>query len=213
MNSSLHLLRKEYRLQSLDRGDLHQDPFTQFKKWLAEAKHAQVLEPNAMTLATVSASGTPSCRTVLLKGIDPNGFLFYTNYESRKGQELAENPQACLCFLWKELERQVIIGGCVEKLSFKESASYFGSRPRGSQLGAWISKQSQPISSREILEKEYVYFQQLYEGIPIPLPPYWGGYRLLPNRFEFWQGRENRLHDRFSYLLNDKGWNIERLAP
>ncbi len=206
-------LRREYRLKALDIHQLDVDPASQFKIWLHEAQQAQILEVNAMTLSTASAEGRPSCRTVLLKVIDPKGFVFFTNYESRKGQDLAANPFACVTFFWRELERQVIISGQIEKLTQAESEIYFASRPRETQVAAWASKQDQVIASREVLEDAYQHYEKLYVGQKIPLPPYWGGYRLLPNRFEFWQGREHRLHDRFAYRLEEERWLIERLAP
>jgi pyridoxamine 5'-phosphate oxidase len=209
----LQILRKEYKLKKLDRKSLDPDPFTQFSVWFEEACMAQVAEPNAMTLATASLQGRPSCRIVLLKRFDQNGFLFFTNYESRKGKELKENPYAGICFFWKELERQVIIEGSIEKISRMESELYFNSRPRGSQLSAWISRQSQVVSSRGSLEKEYQHLEKEYEGKVIPLPPFWGGYRLIPDRFEFWQGRENRLHDRFQYEHIGSNWIISQLSP
>jgi pyridoxamine 5'-phosphate oxidase len=205
--------RKEYRLKSLDLSQLNPDPFLQFLAWFREVQDAQILEFNAMALATASIEGIPSCRTVLLKRIDSQGFSFFTNYESRKGKELESNPVACATFYWHELERQVIIAGDVEKLSHQASRAYFASRPRGSQLGAWASHQDRVISSREELEESYHHFEKMYEGRTIPMPPYWGGYRLLPKRFEFWQGRANRLHDRFCYIYMDHSWQIARLAP
>ena len=206
-------LRKEYRLKSLDISNLNSDPFLQFTVWFEEARHAKVLEFNAMALATASAQGRPSCRTVLLKGADSKGFLFFTNYESRKGIDLACNPFACVTFYWREIERQVIIEGRIERLKREESEAYFASRPRGSQLGAWASRQDQIAASRKELEQSYQYFEKMYEGRGVPMPPYWGGYRLLPERFEFWQGRANRLHDRFCYFFTNDAWQIERLAP
>lgn len=210
---NINELRREYRLKSLDLSSLNTSPFLQFCLWFEEARQAQVLELNAMALATASREGRPSCRTLLLKQIDAKGFIFFTNYDSRKGQDLAGNPLACATFYWAELERQVIIEGGVEKLTPKESESYFASRPRGSQLGTWASHQDQILTSREELEEAYRHFEKMYEGKPIPKPPYWGGYRLLPERFEFWQGRTNRLHDRFRYLFINDMWQIERLAP
>jgi pyridoxamine 5'-phosphate oxidase len=210
---NLHKLRKEYRNRSLDTSNLNPDPFVQFRLWFEDAQLAQITEFNAMALATADGRGIPSCRTVLLKQMDARGFSFFTNYESRKGQELALNPMACVSFYWCELERQVIIAGTIEKLPCEESESYFVSRPRGSQLGTWASHQDQILKSRQELEKAYQYFEKLYVGQEIPMPPYWGGYRLLPNRFEFWQGRPNRLHDRFRYLLVEGTWQIDRLAP
>ncbi len=206
-------LRKEYRLKSLDINHLYPNPFLQFNAWFLEAQQAQILESNAMILATASSQGRPSCRTVLLKGVDAGGFLFFTNYDSRKGIDLASNPFACVTFYWAELERQIIIDGQVEKLSREESQAYFHQRPRSSQLGAWASHQDQIISSREQLEESYQHYEKIYTGQAIPLPSYWGGYRLLPDRFEFWQGRPNRLHDRFRYLLKNQTWQIDRLAP
>jgi pyridoxamine 5'-phosphate oxidase len=206
-------LRKEYRLKSLDLNNLNSDPFAQFHQWFQEAQHAQVLESNATALATTSLQGRPSCRTILMKGIDSKGLLFFTNYDSRKGIDLATNSFACMTFYWPELERQVIIDGGVEKLSQNESEAYFNLRPRGSQLGAWASHQDQVITSRKELEDAYQHYEKLYAGKPVPMPPYWGGYRLIPDRFEFWQGRANRLHDRFRYSLKDRSWAIERLAP
>ncbi|MBA2369288.1 MAG: pyridoxamine 5'-phosphate oxidase [Candidatus Protochlamydia sp.] len=207
------ILRKEYKLKRLERSSLDSDPFTQFKSWFEEACKAQVVEPNAMSLATASLEGRPSCRIVLLKGIDQKGLLFFTNYESRKGKELNQNPYATLCFFWKELERQVIIEGPVEKISTQESELYFNSRPRGSKITAWLSRQSQFISNREDLEEEYQLLMEEYEEKNIPMPSYWGGYRLIPERFEFWQGRENRLHDRFQYLVRNNNWTISQLYP
>lgn len=206
-------LRREYRLKPLGLSLLNPDPFLQFLVWFEEAQQAQLLEFNAMALATASFEGRPSCRMVLLKQMDARGFAFFTNYDSRKGQDLACNPFACATFYWAVLERQVIIEGEIEKLTRQESESYFASRPRGSQLGTWASHQDQILQSREELEEIYRHFEKMYEGKIIPIPPYWGGYRLLPNRFEFWQGRPNRLHDRFRYFLKGKGWKIERLAP
>lgn len=206
-------LRKEYRLKSLEMGDLNLDPFLQFMIWFRQAEKAEATEPNAMSLATVSAEGRPSCRTVLLKGVDETGFLFFTNYDSRKGREIAANPFGCGVFYWRELERQVIIEGGIEKLTREESEIYFASRPRGSQLGAWASHQDQVIESRQVLEQAYRDYGKLYEGKPVPAPIYWGGYRLLPKQFEFWQGREDRVHDRLRYVREGEAWKIERLSP
>ncbi|HEY2953043.1 MAG TPA: pyridoxamine 5'-phosphate oxidase [Verrucomicrobiae bacterium] len=214
MKTSLAHLRKEYTLTGLRRADLNPDPLAQFRKWLQQAVDADVPEPSAMTLATVDAEGQPSARIVLLKGLDERGFSFFTNYESRKGRELAANPRASLLFLWKELERQVGIRGLVSKLSRKESATYFKTRPRGSRLGAWASKQSQVIASRAMLEDKLRELERKFPGEDVPLPPYWGGYILAPAEIEFWQGRPNRLHDRFLYTrASDQGWKIERLSP
>jgi pyridoxamine 5'-phosphate oxidase len=207
-------LRKEYGLKSLDLTQLNPHPFLMFASWLEEAQKIQPFEFNTMALATASTEGRPSCRMVLLKQVDLKGFLFFTNYESRKGQELAINPYACVTFYWAVLERQVIIEGKVEKLTLQESEAYFASRPRESQLAAWASHQDQVLNSQEELETAYLHFEKMYAGQPIPLPPYWGGYRLLPVSFEFWQGGRHRLHNRFRYvLLSDQTWHIDRLAP
>jgi pyridoxamine 5'-phosphate oxidase len=206
-------LRKEYSLKSLDLKDLNLDPFEQFKRWFLEATECQILEPNAMVLATASLAGQPSSRMMLLKEVSDIGFIFYTNYESRKGRDLEENPFASLTFFWKELERQVHVEGKVEKLTVEASRRYFNSRPRGSQLATFSSKQGEMIESKEILKERYRQIKEEYEGRDIPLPSYWGGYCLIPYRFEFWQGRPNRLHDRFQYRIEGKQWSIARLMP
>lgn len=206
-------LRKEYCLTSLKSSQLHSDPFAQFLVWFREAEEAEIIEPNAMSLATASVEGRPSCRTVLLKGVDEKGFLFFTNYESRKGRELEANPFASVVFHWRELERQVIIEGEIEKLKREESDKYFASRPRGSQLGAWASHQDQVIESRQVLEEAYQHYDKLYEGKDVPPPLYWGGYRLLPSQFEFMQGRKDRMSDRFRYLREGGIWKMMRLSP
>ena len=211
---SLSELRRNYALESLSEADAAPDPFTQFHGWFTEALNSQLIEANAMTLATATKDGRPSARTVLLKDMDARGFVFYTNYESRKGQELADNPQAALLFTWLELERQIRIEGIVEKVSAAESEAYFQSRPTGSQIGAWASPQSRVIDGRAVLEQRVKDLQAQYVGVPIlPLPPFWGGYRLLPGVVEFWQGRESRLHDRIRYTKMGNGWLKERLAP
>ncbi len=205
--------RKEYSNQGLRRADLQSDPFEQFSFWFAQAVELRVHEPNALTLATVSDSGMPSQRTVLLKQFDASGFIFFTNYESRKGRELAGNPNASLLFPWITLERQVIIQGTVEKSTAAESLEYFHSRPRDSQIGAWVSEQSAVIANRELLTAKLEEIEAKYAGIEIPLPPFWGGYRLRPETFEFWQGGRARLHDRFFYQRDGAGWKIDRLSP
>lgn len=212
---SLADLRQSYEKNTLLEADAAASPFDQFTRWFDEALAAQVPEPNAMTLATVDAQGRPSARIVLLKGADEHGFVFYTNFESRKGMELAGNERACLLFFWQALERQVRIEGRVVKATEAEADAYYRSRPRGSRIGAWASRQSQPMT-REELERRTREFEQRYGDDP-PRPPHWGGYRLIPDRFEFWQGRPSRLHDRLVYepcgAAASDGWSITRLAP
>ena len=193
---------------------LSQDPLEQFEHWFAEAKRAGVEVPEAMTLATADAEGAPSARMVLLKGVGEDGFVFYTGYGSRKSEELEQNPRAALVFYWRPLGRQVRVEGSVERVPEPESAAYFATRPRGSQLAAWASKQSRPLGSREELERRYAELEREYEGREVPLPPHWGGYRLRPEAIEFWEHRENRLHDRFRYTrAREGGWKVERLSP
>lgn len=213
MTTSLGELRRQYAQAILDRSTLDDDAVAQFRRWFADAERAQLLEPNAMTLATADASGRPSARVVLLKGIDARGLVFFTDYRSRKARELAANPRAAAVFLWKELERQVRVSGEVEVVTPEESAAYFRTRPRGSRVGAWASIQSAELADRAALEREVARIDAQYPDDDIPLPPHWGGYRLLPNEFEFWQGRENRLHDRFRYSLAGNEWRIDRLSP
>jgi pyridoxamine 5'-phosphate oxidase len=211
---SLSDLRREYALAGLKESDLDSNPFRQFDKWFQQALAAGLPEPNAMTLATATLDGKPSARVVLLKGFDEQGFVFFTNYESQKGRELAANPQAALVSYWTELERQVRISGQVSRVSAEESKAYFRSRPLGSQLGAWASQQSEVVGGRKILEDRLERLTQEYQTKPVPLPPYWGGYRVAPETIEFWQGRPNRLHDRLRYTLQSGcQWLIERLSP
>lgn len=207
-------LRKEYTRLGLNEADAATDPFTQFRAWFDAALQANLPEPNAMTLATATPDGVPSARVVLLKGVDERGFVFFTNYESRKGNELAANPHAALVFYWPELERQVRIEGDVERVSAEESDAYFQSRPFGSRIGAWASAQSRPIEGRAWLEQRVAELEARYADGDIPRPPYWGGYRVIPRAVEFWQGRPSRLHDRLRYTRQDDGsWRIERLSP
>ena len=205
-------LRQEYLRESLDEHDVAPDPLEQFKRWFDEAVNAQMPMVNAMTLATVSASGQPTARIVLLKGVDGGGFVFYTNYQSRKGRELTANPAAALLFYWIELEREVRIDGRVEKLSAQESDDYFGSRPLASRHAAIASPQSKVIPSRAALETRFAESEKKF-GDKTPRPAQWGGYRLIPDAIEFWQGRPNRLHDRVLYTRASRGWKIARLAP
>lgn len=213
---SLANLRREYTQTGLDESELEANPVQQFQKWFHEAASCGILEPNAMVLATVDAGGQPSTRLVLLKAVDERGFSFFTNYESRKGRELAANPKASATFPWLELERQVCLTGTVTRLPEADAQAYWRVRPRGSRLGAWASHQSEVIPSREELEQRLQELERRYPGDEIPLPPYWGGYLLAPQVVEFWQGRLNRLHDRLRYVrIKDAadGWKIERLSP
>ena len=205
-------LRQEYMRAGLAEADAHPDPLLQFERWFKDALAAQLPLANAMTLATVSAAGAPDARVVLLKGVEGGGFVFYTNYESRKGRELASRPEACLVFLWTQLERQVRIEGRVEKVSDGDSDAYFVSRPVGARLSACASAQSEVVTGRAFLEEEVKKIKAAHGDSP-PRPAHWGGYRVIPSQIEFWQGRENRLHDRLLYTLNSGAWKIERLAP
>ena len=209
---SISDIRQEYQSAELVEEDAAADPFGQFDRWFSDVLRAELPLPNAMTLATADTDGRPSARVVLLKGVDANGFVFYTNYESRKARELALNPFASLVFLWTPMERQVRIEGSVEKVSDEESDEYFDSRPLGSRLGAWASPQSQVISSRAVLVALAARYAAQFALSP-PRPPHWGGFRLVPDRWEFWQGRKSRLHDRLSYRLSEGQWLRERLAP
>lgn len=212
MNTDIAAIRKEYALEKLEIDSVKANPMEQFQDWFSEALNSQMLEPTAMHLATVGEGGKPSGRIVLLKGID-SGFLFFTNYESRKGKEMENNSFASLTFFWAELERQVRIEGKIEKISAEDSDNYFQSRPKGSQIGAIASAQSQVIESREILEQKMQALTKQYENELPPRPLHWGGYRLVPEVIEFWQGRQSRLHDRIRYSVEGSHWEIERLSP
>ena len=210
----IHALREDYKQGELRRKDLQDNPFKQFEIWFQQACSADLLEPNAMTLATVSAQGQPFMRTVLLKYFDAQGLVFFTNYESRKALQMETNPKVSILFTWLPLQRQVHITGTAEKVTTAESLQYFTSRPRGSQLGAWSSQQSSVISSRQLLLMQFEEVKRKFLEGEIPLPSFWGGYRVVPDSFEFWQGCTNRLHDRFLYThQEDKSWQIQRLAP
>ncbi|WP_262248272.1 pyridoxamine 5'-phosphate oxidase [Parapedobacter soli] len=208
------VIRTAYKMGELSEDELRPDPIEQFRDWFEEALEKDVMEPNAMTLATVSSNGQPSARIVLLKDLDDNGFGFFTNYESQKGVELQGNPKAALLFFWPELQRQVRVVGRVSKMSAEQSETYFHSRPRGSQLGAIASPQSREITGRETLSTKLDELEQQYkDGTRIPRPSHWGGYRLHPDRIEFWQGGDNRLHDRLVYTQQGTEWEVSRLAP
>jgi len=210
----LESLRSNYALSGLHETDLLGNPFQQFQLWLEQAIAAELPEPNAMTLATLSEQGKPIARMVLLKGLDEKGFVFYTNYDSAKGKQLTETDSAALVFWWAGLERQVRVEGTVEKVSSEESDAYFQSRPKASQLGAWASPQSQVIENRDVLERRLAQLEEKYATEKVPRPPHWGGFRVIPTAIEFWQGRPSRLHDRIRYELDEKGdWFYKRLAP
>ena len=207
-------MRKDYTLAGLLEKDLAKNPFRQFERWFQEAEAAKIPEPNAMTLATTGRDGRPSARTVLLKGCDGRGFVFYTNYESRKGRELDGTPRAALLFPWVAMERQITVEGSVARVTREESEAYFHSRPRASQLVAWASPQSTAIAGRAVIEESYRVIEKKFEGREVPLPPNWGGFRVTPETVEFWQGRRSRLHDRLRYRRESGGeWVVERLAP
>ena len=206
-------LRREYLRGGLSRADLHADPLHQFTTWFEQARTAELADPTAMVLATVGSDGRPSQRTVLLKYYDSSGFVFFTNFESRKALEIAGNPQVSLLFVWLQLERQVIIGGRAARISMAESAKYFMSRPKDSQMAAWVSSQSHPLSSKKVLLQKFFEMKSKIGEGKVPLPSFWGGYRVVPEEIEFWQGGADRLHDRFLYRREGDGWNIGRLAP
>lgn len=207
------LPRTEYEKGELSKKDLNPDPFKQFRNWITDAEKAKIPEPYAFTLSTANGNASPSSRTVLLKGYDSVGLLFFTNYESRKGKEIEENPRVSALFYWSQLERQLLVEGKCQKLSQDLSSEYFKKRPRKAQITAWSSKQDQPIASRDALEEQYQMVELKFRGKEIPLPPYWGGYLIIPERFEFWTGRANRLHDRFEYKKENDQWVINRLSP
>ncbi|MEM9545050.1 MAG: pyridoxamine 5'-phosphate oxidase [Bacteroidota bacterium] len=207
-------MRETYDKGTLDESHVVSDAIKQFEIWFQEAKEADILEPNAMALSTLGLDGTPQSRIVLLKGLEEEGFIFYTNYESDKGKEIAKNPNASLLFLWKSIQRQVRVSGTIEKVSREKSERYFHSRPKGSQVGAWVSPQSRVISDKEKLHKrKKELLKQYKDEDKLPLPDFWGGYILIPTKIEFWQGRPNRLHDRLRYTREEKDWKIERIAP
>jgi len=206
-------LRRDYDAGALDINALGADPVAAFERWLAAMVDAGVPDANAMVVATTGADGAPSARTVLLRGVDGRGFVFYTNRESRKGRDLAANPRAALVFVWLAVRRQVLVAGDVEHVSDAESDAYFATRPRGSQLAAWASPQSAPIDSRAVLEAAVAEAAARFEGADVPRPPFWGGYRVVPTAVEFWQGRADRLHDRFRFERTPAGWEATRLGP
>ena len=207
-------LRRSIVDKSMDRQDLHDDPIVQFERWFGDACDVVALEPNGAALSTVGADLRPSSRTVLLKYFDRSGFVFFTNYKSKKAREIDENSHVSLLFFWRELGRQISIDGRAEKIPKRETLKYFTTRPRGSQIGAWVSEQSNIVSSRALLESKFEEMKRKFANREVPLPSFWGGYRVVPDRYEFWQGRQNRLHDRFEYRQVTGGaWQIERLAP
>ncbi len=212
-NTDISKLRREYSFHELGEKSVSKNPVEQFSSWMDEAIKINLMDPTAMILATADKAGTPSARVVLLKKFSETGFIFYTNYKSKKGSDVYINPNASALFFWKEIERQVRISGKIKRISKKESAEYFHSRPLESQISAWASEQSRIIPDRKYLDDAYAEFKTKFAGREIPLPPFWGGFNLVPNYFEFWQGRENRLHDRIAYLKEKSKWKIVRLAP
>lgn len=213
LSNKISQLRQNYSAEPLTKDTVDSNPFKQFENWFQEALHAELLEPNAMTLATSSKEGIPSARTVLLKHFDDKGFTFFTNYGSKKSKEIDSNPFAALLFAWLPLQRQIKIQGRVEKISTADSLKYFLSRPEGSQLGAWVSEQSSVISSRSILANKLAEIKEKFQNKEVPLPSFWGGYKVIPTKIEFWQGQPSRLHDRLQYSFIDGEWKIDRLAP
>jgi pyridoxamine 5'-phosphate oxidase len=209
----IYNLRADFEKRTLDEATAARNPFAQFGQWLDEAIAEKIDDPNAMTLATASSDGRPAARVVLLRGFDAKGFVFFTNYESRKGAEIEENPQASLLFFWAQMERQVRVDGRVGKTSRRVSTAYFATRPRESQIGAWASAQSRVIASRQELEEKIAALERKFAGKTVPCPDFWGGYILKPQTFEFWQGRKSRLHDRLLYTKTKSGWKMERLSP
>jgi len=211
--SSLKNIRRDYKHSELSKASVNKDPFVQFNNWFSEIVDAKIIDPSAMVLATVAETNMPSARIVLLKEVDEKGFVFFTNYLSRKAKDLKKNPNASLLFYWKEMDRQLRIEGIIEKVKTKISEEYFHTRPRESQISAWVSKQSSIVPDRNFLDKKYNELDEEFGNDEIPLPDYWGGYRLIPEYFEFWQGRESRLHDRICYREKKGNWKIFRLAP
>jgi len=213
MNKHIADIRTDYKLKSLLESEVSVNPYEQFGLWWDEAIKSNLEEVNAMTLSTATKEGRPSSRIMLLKGYDEKGFVFFTNYLSNKGEQISDNPYVSLLFFWKELQRQVRIEGKIEKLETEYNDEYFYSRPVGSRIGAWASKQSKAIENRETLESDFAKYAKQFEGIDVPRPEHWGGYRVVPDKIEFWQGRSNRLHDRIEYNLDNAAWRIKRLSP